>query len=101
MTKPTLSWRAAGWVLGALAVAAVPVFLVTSNVRWAFNEPLLYDYSFRPLQRERDNRHPGLGAATGGAGRLSTTGTRTRSRWTCGSTGSPCTPSAKSSTCMT
>ena len=34
------------WALGALAVAAVPVFLVTSNVRWAFNEPRLYDYSF-------------------------------------------------------
>ena len=44
--KPTISWRTAGWVVGALAVAAVPVFLVTSNVRWAFNEPRLYDYSF-------------------------------------------------------
>ena len=32
--------------MGALAIAAVPVFLVTSNVRWAFNEPRLYDYSF-------------------------------------------------------
>ena len=44
--KPTISWRTAGWVVGALAVAAVPVLLVTSNVRWAFNEPRLYDYSF-------------------------------------------------------
>ena len=46
MKKPAMSWRAVGWVVGALAVAVVPVFLVTSNVRWAFNEPLLYDYSF-------------------------------------------------------
>ena len=46
MRKPTISWRSVGWALGALAVAAVPVFLVTSNVRWAFNEPRLYDYSF-------------------------------------------------------
>ena len=41
-----MSWRSVGWALGALAVAMVPVFLVTSNVRWAFNEPRLYDYSF-------------------------------------------------------
>lgn len=46
MRMPTISWGTAGWLLGALAVAAVPVFLVTANVRWAFNEPRLYDYSF-------------------------------------------------------
>ena len=46
MRMPAISWRSAAWVLGALAVAAVPVFLVTSNVRWAFNEPRLYYYSF-------------------------------------------------------
>ncbi|MBI2847292.1 MAG: TIGR01906 family membrane protein [Chloroflexi bacterium] len=28
-----------------LFVLAVPVFLVTTNVRWAFNEPRLYEYS--------------------------------------------------------
>ena len=41
-----MPWRSIGLALGALAIAAVPVFLVTSNVRWAFNEPRLYDYSF-------------------------------------------------------
>ena len=30
----------------ALFVAAVPVFLVTSNVRWVINAPLLYRYGF-------------------------------------------------------
>ena len=44
--KLAMPWRSVGWALGALAIAAVPVFLVTSNVRWAFNEPRLYDYSF-------------------------------------------------------
>ena len=44
--KIAMPWRSIGLALGALAIAAVPVFLVTSNVRWAFNEPRLYDYSF-------------------------------------------------------
>lgn len=30
----------------ALFIAAVPVFLVTSNVRWVINAPLLYSYGF-------------------------------------------------------
>ncbi len=32
--------------LAALFIACIPVFLVTSNVRWVINAPLLYSYGF-------------------------------------------------------
>ncbi len=33
-------------VLTALFIACIPVFLVTSNVRWVINAPFLYSYGF-------------------------------------------------------
>ena len=35
-----------GFVLGTVVILTVPVFLVSGNVRWAFNEERLYAYGF-------------------------------------------------------
>src|SRR4030067_1095356 len=34
------------WAAAALFVFSIPLLLITSNVRWAANEPRLYEYSF-------------------------------------------------------
>jgi integral membrane protein (TIGR01906 family) len=38
--------RILGAMAGALFILCLPIFLLTSNLRWAVNEPRLYQYSF-------------------------------------------------------
>jgi len=42
-----------GRLAALLLVVAVPLFLIASNVRWAVNEPRLYDYGFTSLDIPR------------------------------------------------
>lgn len=45
--------RHIGWVFWAIFIAAVPVFLITASVTWAFNSPGLYNDGFEKYSISR------------------------------------------------